>query len=864
MPNDHGLSRLTTSRRRVLDRLLDRLLNLDAAARSLELAEIGKRAPRIHLWLTELLAASTQPTHFLDTMFERVGQAATREVRSMHEVLLPAGTRLGSWRVEEPVGSGGMGTVYRAERADGAFSMSAAIKLIRLRREDLDERLKLERELLARLDHRNIARLIDGGTTADGQAYLVMEWVEGRDLDDCLREKAPNRAAILELFAQVADAVSHAHRRRVVHGDLKPANIRVTGEGEVRLLDFGVARLVEAGSESGAPANMAMTPAFSAPEQLRGEAVSTLTDVWSLGVLLAWMLSGRVPDRDRPVADLLPVDLSGRRDLHAIVSMACAEDPDHRYDGIPQFMEDVERFQYRHPLRARKASRSYLLRRFIQRHHLPVAAGSAALLAIGLALAGALWQWQVAGGARDRAQIERDRAELEAGKSREVSNFLVGLFEQADPGTARGEDVTARQLLEAGIERADELDGQPAVQSRMYRVLARVQMNLGDYESARALAQSAMAVHETESGELSPDAAATLVQLGDIHLQKGEPAEAINYYRRGLDKLTSLESELGVEALLGFGGALTNSGDRLEEAIEVLERALAVGRRVVPGTPLVAAIHNNLGGAAYYDGRYGDATVHFDRAIDLLIDHFGTDHPRVFFSQTNLAYLLMEQARYDEAEATLVGLIDAQERMLGAGHPHRAANLNTMGSLHWRQERTEQAIEWWEQALDARVAAFGTNHADVAGTQSSLALAVATQGDVERAESLYEQALVILRDPDAARTIRLPATLANLAELRISQGRHDEALQLHHEALDLLVELTGSRHAHVGISHRKIAALHLAADEAGQARKWASSSLDILRDAYPDRPHPEIDKTASLLERIDTRRADLSSSQEID
>jgi len=839
----------------LLDRLLDQLLELDETERERAVQAIAARAPRVHGWLAELLAASTEPTGFLDTIFQRVGQAAAHDAQSRQEVQLPQGTRLGPWRIEEAVGSGGMGTVYRASRADGAFEMDAAVKLIRLQRAGLDQQLAIERQLLARLSHRNIARLIDGGTTEDGHAYLVMEWIPGRDLDEYVTDEKPDLIARLDLFTQMASAVSHAHQRRVVHGDLKPANVRVTDEGEVRLLDFGVARLIEAGIDSEQPAGLAMTPAFSAPEQLRGEAVSTLSDVWSLGVLLCWLLSGRLPDGGSPVAELLPAGLSGRDDLSAIISKACAEDPDGRYDGISQFLEDVDRFRCRQPVRARPATRNYLLRRFVQRHRLSVAAGTAAFFAIGLALTGALWQAQVAAVERDRAQAQRDRAEREVVKSREVSDFLVGLFEQADPGTARGEEITARQLLDTGIERADQLDGQPDVQSEMYRVLGRVQMNLGDYTSAEELVRSALAIHESDDGVLSSSAVATLAQLGDIHLQMGEPGEAVELYQRGLALIEEPASELRVEALHGLGGALLKAGGRLSEAIAVLERALALGERILPETPLVAAVHNNLGAAAFYDGRYDDAIDHFNRAIDLLVVHFGTDHPRVMFSQTNLAWLLMEQARFAEAEGLLSDLIEVQERMLGVDHPHRAANLNTMGSLHWRQGRTSRAIEWWERALDARVAAFGILHPDVAGTQNSLGLAAASQGDLKRAEALYETALATLRDPEIARTIRLPATLSNLADLRNIQGRPDDALRLHHEALDLRLELTGGRHPDIGISQRKIAALYLAAGKAELAREWASSSLDVLQENYDGQSHPEIGKTELLIEQINARIA---------
>ena len=846
--------RLTPARRRVIDGLVDQWLDADPETLERSLTELHQRAPRVASWVASVLEASRQPTRFLQTLFERAGDAVSDEALPP-ELRLPPGTRLGAWRLVDHVGQGGMGAVYRAERADGAFAMQAAVKLIRLNRPGLNERLETERRLLARLDHRHIARLIDGGASDEGLAYLVMEWVSGEDLDHFVQRAAPDLSVRLDLFEQIAEAVSHAHQRQVVHGDLKPANVRVTDGGKARLLDFGVARLVAEDEAASDDLVRALTPAYCAPEQLDGEAPSTLSDVWSLGTLLRWLLSEK-PDGDTPAtpeSGRLLKDLPRRADLEAILVRARAEEPEDRYEGVVQFLEDLRRYRRCQPVQARPPTHRYVTGRFVQRHRLAVAAGMAACLAIGVALAGALWQSHVAGLERDRAQAQRDRAELEAAKSREVSDFLVGLFDQSDPATARGEEITARQLLKTGIDQAGLLDGQPMVQAEMYQVLARVEMNLGDYESARELALSALAIHESDQSRLTPEAAANLVQLGDIHLQKGEPDQAADYYQRGMTLLEDVESPVGVRALAGFGGALVNTGDRLSEAIAVLERAFEIVQRIEPETPLAASVANNLGAAAYYDGRYDDAILHFGQSIIWLTERFGPDHPRVLFGQTNLVWLLTEQARYDEAEEMLAGLLDAQQRVLGEHHPHRASNLHTMGSLFWRQDKVDPAIEWWTRALDARIEAFGSHHPDVASTRNALALAAVEQGDLLRAESLYDEALATLRDPDQAAINRLPATLSNLADLRIVQDRHEEAMLLHHEALELRVELLGSQHHQIGISQRKIAELHLLADEPGQAREWADSSLDTLAGAFDDRSHPEIEKTEALIERIDAR-----------
>ena len=858
MSRDWKRPRLTLARRRLLDRLLDRLLELDETARERELAAIGARASRVHEWLVELLAASTAPTDYLDTVFERIGQAAQRDVRDRHEMVLPQGTRIGPWRVESAVGSGGMGTVYRAVRADDAFDMVVAIKLIRLRLDSLNDRLKLERELLARLDHRNIARLIDGGTTGDGQAYLVMEWVEGRNLDEYLRVCAPAQERCIDLFARIAEAVAHAHQRQVVHGDLKPGNVRVTDSGQVRLLDFGIAQLIDGSGQAGMIEQGGMTPVFSAPEQRRGEAISTQSDIWSLGVLLVWLLGGRLPEQwsSTPAADFLPAGLERGQDLAAIVNMACREDPAQRYQSVGQLLEDLDSSRRYAPIRARAATRGYVFGRFLRRHRWPVAAGAAVSAGLVGAVIAVGWQAQIAGMERDRAQVERDRAKLEVARTRQVSDFLVDLFEHADPGVARGEPMTAEQLMENGISRARELNRQPRIQSEMYLVLGRVQLNMGDHDRARELTSAALNLTDTDPSASSLEVARVLVQLGDIRLQEGAPNESARRYRQALALIADDRSELRLEALNGLGGSLLSGGEAREEAMAILTEALDMCRQLAPASAVAASIHNNLGAGFYYGGRYAQARQHFEQAIDLLIARFGDDHPRVLFSQTNLAWLLIELARFEQAEQLLVRLVESQRKVLGADHPHRAANLHALGSVHWRQGRADQAIAWWQRSLVAKTAAYGEKHPDVASTQNALALAAVSKGEIEQAETLYQRALDTLRAPDTKTTIRLPSTISNLGDLRVVQNRMAEGEVLYREALALYQELTGGRHPHVGVAQRKLAEVRLADGDLDGAHDWVESSLETLQAVFEDPSHPELENSRALLEAIELQRVE--------
>jgi eukaryotic-like serine/threonine-protein kinase len=446
--------RLTPRRRRLVDRLLDELLELDEAECRARLSRLETSHPRIACWLSELVAASEQPGEFLDTLVGRAGQAV-RDSQGSKELRLPLGTRLGPWRILEDAGSGGMGTVYRAERADGAFEMHAAIKLIRVRRRGLDERLKLERELLARLDHRHIARLIDGGATQDGQAYLVMEWVDGKTLPQHLQSDASSLDVRLDLFEQIADAVAHAHQRRVVHGDLKPGNVMVTSNGQARLVDFGVGRLLDGGVRS-ERAVRGLTPAFSAPEQRAGEEASTQSDVWALGKILQWLIDDRaVNDSDQlTTIPAVPVGIARRSDLAAILERACAEFPADRYAGAAQLLDDVQRYRQRLPVKACPATRSYLAKRFVQRHWLGVSFGATASMLLCLATAGALWQAHQATEERDRAALEAARAFSAEQDSLRLANELqqvvefqtsqFALIDSANMGAGLREDILVR------------------------------------------------------------------------------------------------------------------------------------------------------------------------------------------------------------------------------------------------------------------------------------------------------------------------------------------------------------------------------------------------------------------------------------
>ncbi len=447
----------------------------------------------------------------LDQSFEAVAREALHDLGPN---LVP-GTRLGPYVLAEEIGRGGMGVVHRAHRADGEFQDEVVIKLMppALDTPQRRARFLLERQLLASLRHPRIAQLLDGGFTDSGQPYLVLEYVQGEPIDIAVEQQELGLRARLRLFLAVLEAVAHAHRNLVVHRDLKPSNVLVTGDGHVKLLDFGIAKVIEENegalslTGTGMPL---MTPAYASPEQVRGEAITTAVDVYQLGLLLYLLLTGVQPQRDagdsvagleRAVcrteialpssACLHPWRRRLRGDLDRILQRALAKEPARRYASADAMAEDLRRHLDGRPILASGDSAPYRAAKFISRHQV--------LAATIAAVAAAVIVFAVVDTARVRT--ERDRAQLEARQREEVTDLLVGLFKASGDAPARAEEVTARELLDRGVVRIrSELAEQPELRARMLGVIGEAATNVGLYEQAQPLLEEAQEACGNSSG----------------------------------------------------------------------------------------------------------------------------------------------------------------------------------------------------------------------------------------------------------------------------------------------------------------------------------------------------------------------------
>ena len=560
--------------------------------------DLAHRHPRIHAWLERLLAASDEPTSFLQTVFDRAGDAALTNLELQREGL-PPGTRIGDWRLAEPVGAGGMGLVYRAERADGAFEMTVAVKFIRSPDDALmAERLALETQLLARLDHPNIARVIDGGTLPDGQNYLVMEWIEGEDLADCRDREGATGSRCLTLFAEIAEAVAHAHQRQVVHGDIKPANIRIGRDGRPKLLDFGVARLISAERQNH-ESTEALTPAFSAPEQLTGSPASTQTDIHALGSLLRWMLTGQPGAHGTSVR---PAELNVSRPVAvaAVVNKANAEDPDRRYRSVPEMISDIRALITNRPVSVVNYGVAGRTALWAHRHRVAAGLAGLALIALVAGVAGIYWQAQLAAAERDAARFEAERSTL-------LREQLVLLFREVGQNNPDNE-LSTRELLTESAQVAERLHANdPQMLVSIKALLGEIYIAMNDFTSADPLLSSFV--------EYKPNLASPLVQaiaradLAQVRLRQGDAARAVALTDGALDFLRRApgRNSARIADVMQIRGQALRVQGKWDEAISELREARRLARGEPAPSRLRATTSNNLATTLIYAGRAGEA-----------------------------------------------------------------------------------------------------------------------------------------------------------------------------------------------------------------------------------------------------------------
>jgi serine/threonine protein kinase/Tfp pilus assembly protein PilF len=748
-----------------------------------------------------------------------------------------AGQVLGAYALVEPLGAGGMGSVWLARRNDGCFEGTAAVKLLSaaLLGPAGASRFRREGTILAHLQHPHIAHLIDAGVSAAGQPYLVLEYVEGEPIDRWCDERGLDVESRVRLFLDVLAAVAHAHANLVVHRDLKPSNVMVSKDGRVKLLDFGIAKLIAGDVGDGALPQLtrgsvrAFTPAFAAPEQITGESVTTATDVYALGALLYLLLAGRHPagEPEASPADLLRAIVESepgrlrrelRGDLETIVAKALKKRPEERYASVAAMAEDLRRYLAEEPILARPDSLAYRSRKFLRRNARSVAAAAVAVLALAAVVV--FYGARLAG--------ERDRVRLEARKAAQMSGFLTDLLSHADPYVNGHGEPTVRSLLNAGAARArNDLATQPELQREMLTLLGRIYVRRGAYEQAVPLLDQAIALGRRTLGP-SRELAQSLNDLGVARGERAELAAARAALEEALAMRLKVLGEEHPEVAIShseLGRTLFDLG-RLGEAEAHFRAALAIRQKVLgPGDHETATSMSDLGHLLRRKGDRAGAEALFRETLAVTRTSSGPRHPDVATALANLALTVDERGDHAAAEAMLREALAIGRASLGREHPINAQSLAHLACVLRLRGKLTEAEASHEEALAISRPALGLEHPAVARQEVGLARVYLDQGRPAAAEPLLRHALAVQQRSPAAGDWRLGATQSLLGDTCTRLSRFAEAEPHLLRAFELLrvtpdSESLESREARDNLA--RLAALYEAWGRPGKAAFYRS------------------------------------------
>lgn len=734
------------------------------------------------------------------------------------------GQIVGAFRIERRIASGGMGAVFLAQRIDDAYDQQVAIKIMsaHLVQADAIDRFRVERQILANLRHPNIAQLLDGGSTDEKLPYLVMEYVEGWPVDEYVEAHELTVKQRLRLFSQICDAVDYAHRNLIVHRDLKPSNILVNSDGEVKLLDFGIAKLIDPSrninlTQTG---NVAMTLSYASPEQVRGESISVSSDVYALGVLLYYLLTGQSPyevsstsvhelqtsileqEPRKPStvvgttttslqkANLNPQSVSRllSGDLDNIVLMAIRKEVENRYATVRALRDDIEHYLGNRPVTAHKASWLYRGKKFLRRN---AAATTAA--ALGLTTISAL-----SIGFTLRLAQERDTAELERNTAEQVSAFVVDVFKTADPFQTRGEALTVRDALDSGIvQLEDELEDAPTIKSRILRAIADVYLGLGAYERTVDLAQQSVALQKASSKLDALELLDTEELLGDALIYLSDYEAALPVLSRVLEQrqqqLGSAHPDtINVTASLGM---LYRRMGNPDKHLQTCEPAIGAARTLsstAEKTWLLVCAAN----AYLYDDRHDEALALFEEAALLQKQAWGADDPTYLSTLSDMAIGL--HRTHDErlrADALYTEVIEAQRRVLGPDHPRTA---DALGS----------------RAVGRMLLA------DLNGAEADITATIA----------------LIQQTP--SRTQELGRALTNAAKIKLAKFEMSAAIDLAEQAIANLQTNSEGTNEFLGTAYSLLARAHSNLGQADQADRYFLLSREEYEKGHgPDHPN---------------------------
>ena len=804
----------TGGREAEIDRLFAEAMELPATERDSWVSRLGAHDAEAAVAVRRLLELAGQPDPRLATGRWVDGPVWEELTRGGPMRSALHGERIGAYRILDEIDHGGMSVVYLAERADGAFDQRVAIKFLARAggREAGLRRFEQERQILAALNHPHIARLLDGGTDEHGFPYIVMEYVAGLPIDEYCRHVAADVERRLELFDVVAGAVEYAHRHLVVHRDLKPANILVSDDGEVKLLDFGIAKLLEptlAGDFAAPPTQpllRLLTPEYASPEQVRGGAVTTASDIYQLSALLYELLTERrlywfenapiaqieraICEEEPPLPSTVANTRALRGDLDNIMMKGLEKQPERRYVAVGELRDDLKRYRQGLPVRARQPTLSYRTAKFVRRHRAGVTVAAVLLLLLF--------------GYAATVTVQARRIAAEAARTERVKDFLTSLFTLANPGVSRGETPTILDMLDAGARRvALEFRDQPDLQAEMMTVLGQVYVTLGRYEAAAEQLRPALEIRERLLGASHSDVTRTAYLLGEALHYGGQYAESEQLLRRAVDAQGQSFGETSMELgrALNLLGDLLHSRGELVEAEAALRRALALQIAMSGDDGVdVAITRRDLATVLRDRGAAAEADAIYRRSLDVLEQRFGPIDPIVARTRSELALLLAETGRHEEAESLLNQNFAAYRRLYPRGHAMEGTTFRNLGVLRLREQRLAEADEAFGRAMENYARTLSPDNALIPRVQRYQAEVALGRGDIQEAVRHAEQSLERLRSAGLSVHPAIADALETMGLARLAQGRVAEAAELLGQSLAVREKLSVATDPRLGLT----------------------------------------------------------------
>lgn len=741
--------------------------------------------------------------------------------------------KLGPWRITRLLGEGGMGAVYLGERDD--FGHTVAIKILRdawlspARR----ERFATEQRTLAQLSHPSIARLYHTDTLPDGTPWFVMEYVDGRPLTEHCARTSASLNERLRLFREVCAAVHHVHLHAVIHRDLKPSNILVRPDGGVRLLDFGIAKQMD---RFDSPADQTrtglrlMTPAYAAPEQLRGQGVGIYTDIYALGVVLYELLAGKLPfdlsNRSPGEAEAIllehePARPCGVADLDVLCLTAMHKDPARRYPSVDALIRDIDHYLKNEPLEARPDTLRYRAGKFVRRNRRTVAAAALIFtVVVGMAVFFTI-----------RLAIARNAARAEAARAQRIEQFMLKLFQGGDQAVGPAEDLRVIPLLDRGVQEAEALNGEPAARAELYQTLGGLFRKLGKFDRADSLLRAALDERSAVFGADSAEAADSLVALGLLRIDQERLPDAERLTRKGLE-MTKRHLPLSDPAVArntaAFGRVLEERG-AYDQAVPLLEEAVRLDSARGPDNADFAASLNALASVQFYAGRYTIADSLFRRVLDMNRKLYGSRHPMVADALINVAAVQYDLGYYPRAETLDRQALAMDLSYYGRDHPETAHAWTVLSRALARQEHFDEAVEGLQKALSIEERVYGPVSRQVASVLNELGSVAYARKRLDEAEARFSRMADVYRSIYGGHHYLIGIAVSNLAGVYLERRQYGRAEQLYREALQVFAETLPPNHLNTGIAQIKLGRTLLRAQRYGEAEEHILSGYNILK-----------------------------------